>query len=428
MAGPFQKDEKVLVWSNSKEAWFPGSVIDVLCEERLINGSLLKPGSLQVSSGAGTKWVYEPDVTTILHRRYEVGEKVEYLSSSKEWIADAVVQRFLDEDTEVEGKARLAGSVHVRAGRSTKWIGPSDAHTMCRRSPMPVPAKGPRGTSPSAPASWDTVWAFWDIENFKPEELEVQAAADALQKFLESKGYGGVGVTLTLAAFYPQHLAAKEGFGANFVKQLERASVLQILCTNKRESADRKLEQVFELVSRLDKDKDRTAYIFITSDGDFQNILKRAKERALHAVILHNCERGSSTEKSMEQHVARSFRWQEVEALHGRSLRKPPAWWVARSSHGRSTSARRPVSLPPERSVEVSDKVLGKVLHWNAEKGYGFLTPDGAGSDDEENVFCHIRGVRGSPPSLRAGQRVRFSQQFRPGEKGPQAFDVEVLP
>lgn len=64
----------------------------------------------------------------------------------------------------------------------------------------------------------------------------------------------------------------------------------------------------------------------------------------------------------------------------------------------------------------------GTVKWFNAEKGYGFITPD----DSIEDHFVHFsainaRGYR----TLEEGQRVVF--EVRPGKKGPEAANVTVL-
>jgi CspA family cold shock protein len=56
------------------------------------------------------------------------------------------------------------------------------------------------------------------------------------------------------------------------------------------------------------------------------------------------------------------------------------------------------------------------------DKGFGFIVPDD-GSDD---VFFHRTrlGPKMQFEDLREGEEVEF--QVRPGEKGPQAFDVKL--
>jgi len=56
------------------------------------------------------------------------------------------------------------------------------------------------------------------------------------------------------------------------------------------------------------------------------------------------------------------------------------------------------------------------------DKGFGFIVPDD-GSDD---VFFHRTrlGPKMQFEDLREGEEVEF--QVRPGDKGPQAFDVKL--
>jgi cold shock protein len=56
------------------------------------------------------------------------------------------------------------------------------------------------------------------------------------------------------------------------------------------------------------------------------------------------------------------------------------------------------------------------------EKGFGFITPD----DGTEDVFFHRSKLapRVEFTDLREGEQVEF--QTRPGEKGPQAFNVKL--
>lgn len=61
----------------------------------------------------------------------------------------------------------------------------------------------------------------------------------------------------------------------------------------------------------------------------------------------------------------------------------------------------------------------GTVKWFNAEKGYGFITPDGGGQD----LFVHFSAIQSSGyRSLDEGQTVTF--EVTQGQKGPQADQV----
>jgi CspA family cold shock protein len=66
--------------------------------------------------------------------------------------------------------------------------------------------------------------------------------------------------------------------------------------------------------------------------------------------------------------------------------------------------------------------MTGTIKKIARDKGFGFIVPDD-GSDD---VFFHRSrlGPKIQFEDLRDGDEVEF--QVRPGDKGPQAFDVKV--
>jgi cold shock protein len=71
------------------------------------------------------------------------------------------------------------------------------------------------------------------------------------------------------------------------------------------------------------------------------------------------------------------------------------------------------------------DKIMaaqGTVKWFNAEKGFGFITPDGGGAD----LFVHHTAIQGSGfKTLDENQRVSFDTGQ--GQKGPQATNVTKL-
>lgn len=59
----------------------------------------------------------------------------------------------------------------------------------------------------------------------------------------------------------------------------------------------------------------------------------------------------------------------------------------------------------------------GTVKFYNADKGFGFITPD-SGAD----LFFHVSEIQGQPP--RDGDKVEF--EVGQGRKGPCAVGVKV--
>jgi len=65
---------------------------------------------------------------------------------------------------------------------------------------------------------------------------------------------------------------------------------------------------------------------------------------------------------------------------------------------------------------------VGTVKWFNAEKGFGFITPDGGGAD----VFAHYTAIQASGyRSLDEDQRVEFD--IVQGAKGPQAANITPI-
>jgi len=64
----------------------------------------------------------------------------------------------------------------------------------------------------------------------------------------------------------------------------------------------------------------------------------------------------------------------------------------------------------------------GTVKWFNAEKGFGFITPDDGGND----VFAHFSAIATSGyRTLDENQRVEF--EITQGQKGPQAENIRPL-
>jgi cold shock protein len=85
-----------------------------------------------------------------------------------------------------------------------------------------------------------------------------------------------------------------------------------------------------------------------------------------------------------------------------------------------SSAERRPAT-PPQGSGQVSESV-GTVKLYKADKGFGFVGPDGGGKD----IFVHATTLaRAGLSGLTEGQRVRM--QISQSQKGPVVQTIELL-
>jgi CspA family cold shock protein len=83
----------------------------------------------------------------------------------------------------------------------------------------------------------------------------------------------------------------------------------------------------------------------------------------------------------------------------------------------------RPVAGPSGVRIGKIESYVatGTVKFFNAEKGYGFISRDGA-----DDVFVHYSNIQGSGyRSLEEGQTVEFD--VGPGRKGDEAQNVRVI-
>nr|CAD6437888.1 cold-shock protein [Rhizobium sp. Q54] len=66
----------------------------------------------------------------------------------------------------------------------------------------------------------------------------------------------------------------------------------------------------------------------------------------------------------------------------------------------------------------------GTVKFFNADKGFGFITPDNGGAD----IFVHVSSLQASRlTGLQEGQKVSFGTEPDQRGKGPKAVDIELI-
>jgi cold shock protein len=90
--------------------------------------------------------------------------------------------------------------------------------------------------------------------------------------------------------------------------------------------------------------------------------------------------------------------------------------------HAEPVLSRLASSASISRQVQDITMAQGTVKWFNAEKGFGFITPDEGGAD----LFVHHTAIQGSGfKTLDENQRVSF--ETGQGQKGPQAINVTKI-
>jgi uncharacterized membrane protein YsdA (DUF1294 family)/cold shock CspA family protein len=80
--------------------------------------------------------------------------------------------------------------------------------------------------------------------------------------------------------------------------------------------------------------------------------------------------------------------------------------------------------MPKETLDKIpSGQQRGVVVMFDAERGFGFIRPDGVKEGEEKDVFVHVRNVEGHK-NLHPGQRVSY--HLTRTEKGPAAINVQA--
>ncbi len=96
------------------------------------------------------------------------------------------------------------------------------------------------------------------------------------------------------------------------------------------------------------------------------------------------------------------------------------AFLVVDGEKGPQADHLLPLGAEAAQQAGASDGADGTVSWYDADKGFGFITPDSGGPD----VFAHVRELADGLPELVEGDRVTYDVVV--SEKGPQARDVRL--
>jgi CspA family cold shock protein len=97
------------------------------------------------------------------------------------------------------------------------------------------------------------------------------------------------------------------------------------------------------------------------------------------------------------------------------------AFLVVDGDKGPQADHLLPLGREAAQRTVASDGADGTVSWYDADKGFGFVTPESGGED----VFAHVRALAGGLTELSEGDRVTYDVAF--GDKGPQARNVRLV-
>lgn len=143
---------------------------------------------------------------------------------------------------------------------------------------------------------------------------------------------------------------------------------------------------------------------FVTPDSGDQDVFVHA--RALHGDLAELAEGDRVTYRLSEGE--KGLQAQGVRLVGGSGHRG------GRGGPDRRGPGGAPVSRAPARGGQ------GVVARFDADRGFGFITPDDGGPD----LFVHVSVVRDGE-ALYEGDRVRY--QVRQSDRGPQADRVDLV-
>ena len=272
---------------------------------------------------------------------------------------------------------------------------------------------GGGGGAPAAPGRprYQHVRVLWDVENVAiPAGCSPFAVGEALRRWLQRAGYAGEGTDTLVTAFF---CPSKRTLSKAATAALDKSLVELVCCSEKREDADRKL------TDRLARDAavlppGATAFVVVSSDGDFRAHCARVKGAGFHVAVVHSAKGDHAASLALQ--TSASFAWQDVvgdvpresAAAAASASASATASTAAPGEKGAPRRGRRQRSPPLDRAD--GESLSGVVAFWNAERGWGKIEIDGGGG--EPRVFVHNTALVVGPATRRRalceGERVVF--------------------
>lgn len=159
--------------------------------------------------------------------------------------------------------------------------------------------------------------------------------------------------------------------------------------------------------------------VIVSGDGDFVPLVRKLNTLGTRVMLLawdFDWEKNGETRQTrVSQALINEVTYPVMmsDEIDSRGRKKDPAI--------SQLFVQRPREIYQEPFSSISDQKSGSIVNFNAEKGYGFIRPDGGG----ENLFFHINNtINMEQVDLTAGVSVKFYTGRN--DRGPAAMQVSL--
>ena len=273
-----------------------------------------------------------------------------------------------DAGAPVQGSTQASSAVAAAVARPKEPTGKSAEPTKSEIA-GPKPGEAPNVAPPAIAAKPATqqlaredAFVLWDFDQFSPwRKKDITTFYVKLLKTLKDDG------------LFQRNADAKT-FAYGVPRSFEQPDVLKVLRdmgvetklvpANKAEETDRHLER-----DARDFAKNTKRIVIVSSDKDFNTVIRDLVQGGVEAYWVHNAAPGSDHEAMISLFATKTYR---ISDILGRKPDVPPS------------PQPRLASPPPTRQRQ-----FGVIVNWKDKFGFGFITPDDGG----DNVYVHFSNV-----------------------------------
>lgn len=249
---------------------------------------------------------------------------------------------------------------------------------------------------------------LWDLENLPvPRGRDPFAFVRGVTAWLEGRGLAGPGVDARFTAF---HCPRKRTISDQAARQLDRAAVEQVLVSDKREDADRKLgiriNQEMQVLP-----PGRTAFVVLTSDTDFRHHFQLLLNGGYQVFVIHGA-RDAQCAATLALHATEALCWWDISELQEDNCRQDgnnqQEEITAPSIDGEEISKRKhDKNTTDEEEASQAGCMMNSEISGKIEKSTPLLTTPGGGGVQKTKKIGRSKKCQ-QPRDFRQQQKYCF--------------------